>query len=120
VPGRRRARAEHGTASDSGGFPGWSFPSAARRGDVAAGARAAAHAGNGDGVDGAVESPVAAAVEPVPDGLTASSPDRAGAAERGEGGLVAAPAWVESPSQPSGRSVDRTVRTASRRPEELK
>jgi hypothetical protein len=36
---------------------------------VGAGARAAAHPGDCDGVDGAVQRPVAAAVEPVPDGL---------------------------------------------------
>src|SRR3974377_2228172 len=38
-------------------------------GDVGAGPGAAAHPDQRDGVDGAVQGPVAAAVEPVPDGL---------------------------------------------------
>jgi len=46
-------------------------------------------------VDGAVEGAVAAAVEPVPDGLAAAGWDRAGAAERGERGFAAAAAGWE-------------------------
>jgi len=42
-------------------------------GDVGAGAGAAADPGHCDGVDGAVEGAVAAAVEPVPDGLAATA-----------------------------------------------
>src|SRR5690348_13724095 len=53
-------------------------------GDVGAGARAAAHPDQRDGVDSAVERAVAAAVEPVPGGSAAAGRDRAGAAERGE------------------------------------
>jgi hypothetical protein len=45
-------------------------------------------------VDGAVQGPVSAAVEPVPDGAAAAGRDGAGAAEGGEGGLVAAAAGV--------------------------
>jgi hypothetical protein len=63
-------------------------------GDVGAGAGAAADPGQRDGVDGAVQRAVAAAVEPVPDGLAAAGRDRAGAAEGGERGLVAAAAGV--------------------------
>jgi hypothetical protein len=61
-------------------------------GDVGAGAGAAAHPGQRDGVDGAVEGPVCAAVEPVPDGAAAAGREGAGAAEGGERGLAAAPA----------------------------
>ena len=43
-------------------------------GDVHAGAGAAAHTGERDGVDGAVEGAAGAAVEPAPDGLTTTSP----------------------------------------------
>jgi hypothetical protein len=46
-------------------------------------------------VDGAVEGAVAAAVEPVPDGLAAAGREGAGAAELGEGGLAAARAGWE-------------------------
>ena len=49
-------------------------------GDVGAGPGAAAHPGQRDGVNGAVQGPVPAAVEPVPDGLAAAGRDRAGAA----------------------------------------
>jgi len=44
--------------------------------------------------DGAVECPVASAVEPVPDGLAAAGGDRARAAQGGERGLAAAAARV--------------------------
>jgi hypothetical protein len=46
-------------------------------GEVGAGAGAAADAGDGDGAAGAVQQPVSAAVEPVPDGLAAAGRDRA-------------------------------------------
>jgi hypothetical protein len=72
-------------------------------GDMGAGAGAAADPGERDGVDGAVEGPVAAAVEPVPDGLAAAGWDRAGAAERGERGFAAAAAGVgEADDGPGG------------------
>jgi hypothetical protein len=63
-------------------------------GDVGAGARAAAHPGQCDGVDGAVEGAVAAGVEPVPDGTAAAGREGAGAAQRGERGFAAAAAGV--------------------------
>ncbi len=63
-------------------------------GYVGEGAGAAAHPGDRDGVDGPVQGPVAAAVEPVPDGLAAAGRDRADAAEGGERGFAAAPAGV--------------------------
>jgi hypothetical protein len=63
-------------------------------GDVGPSSRAAAHPGERDGVDGAVQVPVPAAVEPVPDSSPAAGRDGAGAAERGERGLAAAPARV--------------------------
>src|SRR5947199_8629396 len=72
----------------------WCFPLGGAPGDVGAGAGAAADPADRDGVDGAVECPVAAAVEPVPDGAAAAGRDRAGAAEGGEGGLAAAAAGV--------------------------
>jgi len=75
------------------GFP-WCFSLGGAPGDVGAGAGAAAHPAHRDGVDGPVQRPVAAAVEPVPDGLAAAGRDRAGAAERGECGLAAAAARV--------------------------
>ncbi len=63
-------------------------------GDVGAGLGAAAHAGQGDGVQGPVQRPVAGAVEPVPDGAAAAGGQRAGAGERRERCVVAAPAGV--------------------------
>src|SRR4051794_32273044 len=71
---------------------GLAFGAAA--GDVGAGGRAAAHPGGGDGVDCAVECPVAALAEPVAHGPAAAGRQRAGAGQRGECGLVAAPAGV--------------------------
>jgi len=62
--------------------------------DVAAGAWAAAHAGQGDGVYGPVQCSVAAAVEPVPGPLAAAGCQRAGTGEGGEGGVVAHSAGV--------------------------
>jgi hypothetical protein len=47
-----------------------------------------------DGVEGAVELAVAAAVESVADGLAGAGRDRGGAGEASEGGLVADPAGV--------------------------
>ena len=47
-----------------------------------------------DGVDGAVQRPVAATVEPVPDGPAAAGRDWARTAEGGERGLAAAPGGV--------------------------
>src|SRR5579859_962326 len=63
-------------------------------GDVGAGPGAAAHPDQRDGVDGAVQRPVSAAVKPVPDGLAAAGRERAGAAQRGVGCFAAAPARV--------------------------
>ena len=74
-------------------FP-WRYSLGGAPGDVGAGPGAAAHPDQRDGVDGAAEGPVAAAVEPVPDGHAAAGPDRAGAAEGGERGLAMAPARV--------------------------
>jgi hypothetical protein len=63
-------------------------------GDVGAGAGAAADPGDRDGVDGAVQRPVAAAVEPVPDGAAAAGRDGAGAAGGGEAAsLRQRPGW---------------------------
>jgi hypothetical protein len=45
-------------------------------GDVGAGAGAAADPADRDGADGAVQGPVAAAVEPVPDGAAAAGRNR--------------------------------------------
>jgi hypothetical protein len=53
---------------------------------------AAAHPDQRDGVDGAVNGPATATVEPVPDGMAAAGRDRAGAPEGSEHGLAAAPA----------------------------
>src|SRR5215469_14453151 len=61
-------------------LPGGLSPGGAP-GDVGAGPRAAAHPDQGDGAAGAVQRPVAAAVEPVPGGHAAAGRDRAGAAE---------------------------------------
>ena len=72
----------------------WGLSLGGAPGDVGAGAGAAAHPDQRDGVDGAVQRPVAAAVEPVPDGLAAAGRERAGAAQRGEGGFAAAAAGV--------------------------
>ena len=55
-------------------------------------------------MDGAVQCPVAAAVEPVPDGLAAAGRDRAGAGEGGERGLAAAPAGVGEAHDGLGRA----------------
>ena len=49
----------------------------------------AAHPGDGDGVQGAVEAAVAAAVEAVAGALTAAGFQRGDAGEGGEGGFVA-------------------------------
>jgi len=48
-------------------------------GNVGPRARATAHPDQRDGMDGPVEGPVPAAVEPVPDGLAAAGRERAGA-----------------------------------------
>jgi len=61
-------------------------------GHVSAGAGTAAHPGDRDGVDGPVEGTVAAAVEPVPDGLATAGWDWASAAEGGEGSFATAAA----------------------------
>lgn len=60
------------------------------------GASVAVSAGSGehDGVDGAVQVAVTSFVEAVADGLAAADRNRAGAAEGGERGFVAAPAGV--------------------------
>src|SRR4051794_11317428 len=63
-------------------------------GDVGLGGGAAAHPDHGDGVDGAVERAVAAAVEPVAHGAAAAGLQRAGAGQRGERGVVAASTGV--------------------------
>jgi hypothetical protein len=63
-------------------------------GDVVLGGRAAPHAGDGDGVDCAVQGPVAAAVEPVPDRSAAAGRQRGGARQRSECGVVSAPSGV--------------------------
>ena len=76
-------------------------------GDVGAGAGAAAHPGQRDGVDGAVQRPVAATVEPVPDGLAAAGRDGAGAAKGGEGSFAAAAAGVGEADDGLG-SADRS------------
>ena len=52
--------------------------------DIAAGAWAAAHAGQSNGVHGPVQSSVAAAVEPVPGPLTAAGCSRTGRCEAGQ------------------------------------
>jgi hypothetical protein len=49
----------------------WGLALGGAPGDVGAGPCASAYPGQRDGVDGAVQGPVAAAVEPVPDGLAA-------------------------------------------------
>jgi hypothetical protein len=64
-------------------FPGGLSLSGAP-GDVGAGPRAAAHPDQRDGVDGAVQGPVPAAVEAVPDGLAAAGRERAGACSASE------------------------------------
>jgi len=71
-------------------FPG-GLPLGGAARDVGAGAGTAAHPDQRDGVDGAVQRPVTAAVEPVPDGHAAAGRDRAGATQSGERGLAAAP-----------------------------
>ena len=65
------------------------LPSAVRRVGVGAGAFAVAQAADGDHVQRAVGVAVAAVVEAVAVGAPARDGDRAGAAERGEGCLVA-------------------------------
>src|SRR5919112_4144292 len=62
--------------------------------DVRPGPGTAADPGQRDGVDGAVQRSVAAAVEPMPDDPAAAGRDRADAAQGGERGLAAAPAGV--------------------------
>src|SRR3954451_2375406 len=63
-------------------------------GDVGLGGGAVAHSDRGDGVDGAVEGAVAAAVEAVAHGAPAAGRYRAGAGEGGERGVGAAAAEV--------------------------
>ena len=63
-------------------------------GDLGPGLLARAPASQEDVVQGAVEVAVAAAVEPVTDDAAATGGDRAGAGERGVGGIVAAAARV--------------------------
>jgi hypothetical protein len=53
-----------------------------------------------DGVDGAVEGPVATAVKPVADSAAAAGRDRAGATQRGKRGLTAAPGGLEELTMP--------------------
>lgn len=62
--------------------------------EVGAGFGAVAHSAGGDGVDGAVEGPVAATVEPMSDGAAAAGWQRVGAGEGGEGGVVSASAGM--------------------------
>jgi hypothetical protein len=54
----------------------------------------AAHAGDGDDVQGSVEVPIAASVEPVSGVLSAAGFQWTDAGQSGEGGLVADPAAV--------------------------
>jgi hypothetical protein len=56
--------------------------------DVGDGRWVAAHAGDGDGVDGAVELAVAEAVEPVAVGAAGGDRDGRGAGEHAEGGFA--------------------------------
>ena len=64
-------------------------------GDVVLGRGTAPHAGDGDGVDSAVQGPVAAAVEPMSDCLAAAGLQWTGARQRGECGVASAPSRVE-------------------------
>src|SRR6476661_5325811 len=63
-------------------------------GDVGPSPGAVGHAGQGDGVQGAVERAVAAAVEPVAYGAPAAGLEGAGPGQGGERGVVAAAAGV--------------------------
>ena len=83
----------------------WVLPWAAAFGFVGAGFGVAAHPGDRDGVQGAVEVAVAAAVEPVPGPLSAAGLQRGDAGEGGEGGFVADPAAV-GPADQQLRSDD--------------
>ena len=74
--------------------------------DVGAGGGVVVDALHGDDVDGPVELPVAAAVEPVSGGEPGAGGDRGDAGEVGEGGLVAAAAGV-GPGAQHGRGHDR-------------
>jgi hypothetical protein len=62
--------------------------------DVGDRRRVALSAADDDRVQGAVELPVPAGVEPVTDGLAGAGWDRRGCAEAGESGVVANAAWV--------------------------
>jgi len=59
--------------------------------DVVEGGGVAAHPGDGDGVQGAVELAVAEPVEPVPVSAAGGGGGRGGAGEHGEGGFAADP-----------------------------
>src|SRR5215472_5903033 len=63
-------------------------------GDICAGGRVPADPSQHDGVQGAVELPVAGSAEAVPDDAAAGCLDRRGSGELGEGGLGADPAAV--------------------------
>jgi hypothetical protein len=71
-----------------------SFALSAAAGGIGDGAGIAAHAGAGDDVNGPVQCPDAAPVEPVTGDLAAGGLDRTGPGELGEGSFVAAPSGV--------------------------
>jgi hypothetical protein len=62
----------------------WCLAFGGASGDVGLGGGAAACSGHGDGVDGAVERPVSAAVESVAQGAAAAGLEWAGAGEGGD------------------------------------
>jgi len=70
------------------------FPLTDSFGSVGAGFEAVSGAGDGEGVDGLVEGPVAVSVEPVAGVLPGGGLEGGYAGEASERGFVAASAWV--------------------------
>ena len=73
---------------------------------IGAGQGVVAHADDGDGVQGMVELPVTAAIQPIAPGLPRAGGDRAGPGLGGEGGLRAPPASM-GPAHQDLRGGDR-------------